>query len=804
MSSVRSDATTSTWRHRPARPASRESTGTGESESAAANAKENSSNVDWQPYSVSFDNRSKESELQQPQFPQAGETLAGCKLLADLAKGAHGRVFLAIQLQLADRPVVLKVTPCDGQEHLSLARLFHAHVVPLLFAQDYPERNIRVLGMPYLGGGSLTQLMQLLEPVPAPARTGQLFVDALDHLQATTPFPAAACRGPGREVLAHATYVDAVCWLGGCLADGLHFAHERELLHLDLKPDNVLIAADGQPLLLDFHLARPPIAKGAAPPPWFGGTPTYMPPEQRQAFAAVKARHAIPAAVDARADVFALGAILFELLGGTPPTEGQRVSRTLRTLNPEVTQGVSDIIAKCLAHKPEDRYGDARSLAVDLRCHLAQLPLRGVTNRSLSERYRKWRLRRPHGLAPFGTWLLFAAVFFMMLVFIGFQAESRRAAAEQALGEGQVLLARERHVEAEETFAQGLVYTRYFPWSDSLRIPLDQGRLRARAYQAAAELAGLVETLRFLHDPDSIPIATVNHLIEECECCWNRRQELEAYIDQKFGRTGRDQFHANLLELAILWSDLRSRTAAPDDRVRVHRWAVDLLQQADEWGPSPALTWEISRHRETLGMQAVAVARPTVPVAAMDHFAFGRCQMRDRNLDAALASFTCAAEGQPDSLWPHFYQGVCAYRLGRNEEAVGAFGKCIVLAPKSGVCYFNRGLGRAAMTQYAKACADFDKAIHLDPQMAPAWLERGLCHFHAKDYKAALQDLNESLARGTDPATVHYNLALIRDAQKDRDQAILELRTALAARPNHEASSRLLARLQAAFEPNTR
>src|SRR5262249_54447418 len=77
--------------------------------------------------------------------------------------------------------------------------------------------------------------------------------------------------------------------IGACLAEALHYAHERGLIHLDLKPSNVLVAADGQPMLLDFHLARAPLAPGVPGPDWMGGTPTYMSPEQRRAFDALRA-----------------------------------------------------------------------------------------------------------------------------------------------------------------------------------------------------------------------------------------------------------------------------------------------------------------------------------------------------------------------------------------------------------------------------------------------------------------------------------------------------------------------------------
>src|SRR5262249_59981245 len=109
---------------------------------------------------------------------------------------------------------------------------------------------------------------------------------ARDRARAPPPL-AVPARGRARRLLERASYVQAVCWVGSCLADALHYAHEHGLVHLDLKPANVLLTAGGQPMLLDFHLARAPLAPGCAAAGGIGGTADYMSPEQRAALAAV-------------------------------------------------------------------------------------------------------------------------------------------------------------------------------------------------------------------------------------------------------------------------------------------------------------------------------------------------------------------------------------------------------------------------------------------------------------------------------------------------------------------------------------
>src|SRR5437868_7666583 len=115
----------------------------------------------WRPQlEVLFDcQRLLDPRRAAPQFPAAGETLGDFLLLAELGRGALGRVFLASQLSLGDRPVVLKLTPAEAREHLSLARLQHTHIVPLFSVEDDRARGLRALCMPYFGGATLAHIL---------------------------------------------------------------------------------------------------------------------------------------------------------------------------------------------------------------------------------------------------------------------------------------------------------------------------------------------------------------------------------------------------------------------------------------------------------------------------------------------------------------------------------------------------------------------------------------------------------------------------------------------------------------------
>lgn len=341
----------------------------------------------------------REEARQALDWPEPGTIFLGYRLLQQLGKGAVGRVFLAQQIEMRDRLVVIKVAPHSRREADTLALLNHPHIVPVYRYDEDLDTGLAVICMPFL---SRTTLDDLVAAVCKPSATAPRlpptagsvdssraardqdwppadFPALLEELRQRFPVEELNDRAPSAERAAPGSYAMGVLDLGRQLADALAHTHHRGVLHLDLKPSNVLLLPDGRPMLLDFNLS----VEGMIGASVIGGTLPYMSPEQLQE--AVLGRSYRSRPVDGRSDIFSLGVMLYELLAGRHPfgeiprTRDPREAAkellrrheagpdALLERYPRLDREATCFVESCLAYHPDQRPATAEDVSLALR-----------------------------------------------------------------------------------------------------------------------------------------------------------------------------------------------------------------------------------------------------------------------------------------------------------------------------------------------------------------------------------------------------------------------------------------------------
>lgn len=711
------------------------------------------------------------------QFPSVGDVLGDFHLQAEIGRGSIGRTFLACQRSLADRRVVLKATPLIHDEHLSLARLRHTNIVPIYFEQAVPDRRIRLIGMPYLGGATLSRVLgdEILSATPPGLRTGRQILESLDRAAASLPRDD-SFEGPFRAFMAQASYVQVVCWIGACLADALQYAHAQNLIHLDVKPSNVQLAGDGQPVLLDFHLASAPIGPGRPAPDRLGGTVGFLSPEQQAAMDALGRGLPIEQPIDGRSDIYSLGLVLHQALGGArePAAARDRSRPTLVSLNPNVSPGLSDVIEKCLERDPSNRYPDAASLAGDLRRHLSNQPLRGVSNRSPLERWRKWRRRSPIGVLRLA--LIPALVATIVVGVVLFRKWNREI--DDALATAERHLANNRYDDAALTLKQALDLAAMVPMNAPRKQWLKAQSRRVENERIAAELHDLVNSLRF--SAASAGNEAARALLKRGQDVIALRDRFAESRNEPLSPESARRIKADLLDLAIIQASQAARaTGGKEAGPRVA--AGMLLEARARLGSSPALGRDLGRYLAQIGESDPSpVAVP--PRTPWEHYDLGKSYLQSREIAAAEQAFRRSVELDPGEFWPQFYWGVCAYRLGRFHDAAGALSAAIALQPAAAECYYNRAKAYEGLNAVDRARADYSRALELKPTFADAALNRGTMAYREGRLDDALADLERARANAETPETlglVAYNLALVHLKNGDRSTAGIYLKQAI-------------------------
>ena len=380
-----------------------------------------------------------------------------------------------------------------------------------------------LLAGPYASPTELARFQRETEAVASVCHTNIVQIFEVGYHEGRPYFTMELVEGGSlaRKLTATPSPVQWAAELVASLADAVAVAHNAGFVHRDLKPANILLTADGIPKISDFGLARR--LEGDEALTWTGtavGTPSYMAPEQARG---------TPGRIGPAADVYGVGAILYELLTGRPPFRGGTALETFRQvlgeepvppsrLDPQVPPDLENVCLKCLEKDPHRRYPGAAALAEDLQRFLAG---QVVAARPVGhwERVGKWIRRNPAvaSLSAAAAVALVAGTVASLL----FAFEARRQGviatdrsgklekqaielkAQTLAAEKNAQRAQEKEEEATRVFVSGLIVPlgrNRFPFSG----PCDEAEWDvARNLRAAPETIRLQFLEAALHDPDA-------------------------------------------------------------------------------------------------------------------------------------------------------------------------------------------------------------------------------------------------------------------------------------------------------------
>jgi tetratricopeptide (TPR) repeat protein len=762
----------------------------------------------------------------------------GHEILGELGRGGMGVVYKARQIRLK-RLVALKMLR-DGvlvdlpdlerfrAEAEAVARLQHPNIVQIYEVGEVDGRPFFSLELVEEGN-----LARKVDGTPQPAQSSAQLV--------------------------------------ATLARAMHYAHQRGIVHRDLKPGNILLARGGRdsasggreppgegatpggsrppltdliPKLTDFGLAKrlESDEKALTQTGLIMGTPSYMAPEQAQG----RVKEVGPAT-----DVYALGAILYELLTGRPPFKAESPWDTIvqvitqeplppRRLQPRVPADLETICLKCLHKEPRRRYASAEALADDLGRFLAGEPIQ-ARPAGAWERAVKWARRRPAAAALVGvSAFALTALLALSLGFIGYlnrEVKEARADEQRQRRKAEAYRVSALRAATQGLLSQGEKALRGRQW-ESAREPLAAAVARAGAEPELANLKKRaqrqLDQLQDVRDrygkfcrrrEDALFHQTLftglDRPTNAARTAAAAREALalfgagvEAgkapdvntpYLSPAEKAVVRADCQQLLLMLA--WAVGEPRPGqTPAQRRRQARQALRVLDRAAALG-RPTRTYHLRRadYLAVLDREAEAnrerARAAAVPVAsAADHYLLGEELFRTGRLRQAMAEFESALRVQPEHFWSQYGLAICLLQGQQLAPAKVHLTVCLSLrAGLSSWLYALRGYCHTQLEEFAAARADFQKALRLQPDPTTRYalcVNRGVLRVKEKQFRQALDDFEEARKLKPKQYNAYASMAYVHERQKHLGRALDLLDTAIRLAPDQASLYRSRAKLR--------
>lgn len=776
------------------------------------------------------------------------------RVLKEFARGGLGRVLLARDEHLSRDVAVKEMLPRALGSRGLVERFFieaqitgqlqHPGIVPIY------ELGIKPDGSPFYS-------MKLFG--------GRNLEDAIASFHAI-PFADPTWRVRLNELLQ--------IFVGVCNA--MAFAHSKNVIHRDLKPLNVMLGDFGEAIVVDWGLAKvlgsqeleyeglgstegTEISASKAVRTTGGGahtemgtvmgTPRYMSPEQAAGNVA---------SLDARSDIFALGAILYCILTSEPPFEGYNTNEVLinvrlaqyrpaRSRKTWVPPALEAIISKALRAEVGERYSTALELAQDVQ--------RWLANEPVSVYVEPWWIKAQRWVYKHRTHCAYGAA---LVVVAGIslggwswweyqQTESARRHALTLLSQGRDELEKSNYPEAKVHLTAALAKVEHRPalefltqeanrllehadarLADSAAFALAQAnydqfqQARDAAFLARLQVGGL---------NDQQPLARARDAALAALVVWN--YDIQPLLGQPLLGEGAEKptvtpaiptltlptnrlnqvqvarIRGGVQEMLLILADLVGRNQATEDGkapdknalAANHRLALTLLDAADRiHQPLRAMALIRAQHLDELGERQTAKverekAQQWGDTGASDLFLQGLGRYFAGDLRGAIELLDRCLRQDPDHVWAKAMAANSFLRLDLPDRAVGYLAAWIAQRPTLGLPYVLRGLAYARLGEAKSADLDFDQAEKLGVDRYSLLANRGAARIYSRAWKAALDDLTEAAKIQPQGFEAQLNLAEAYRHLNQPREALAALDRALTLAPHLAKGYRFRAEL---------
>lgn len=646
------------------------------------------------------------------------------------------------------------------------------------------------------------------------------------------------------------------------VSEAMDYSHGRGIVHRDLKPDNIMVGSHGEVMVMDWGIARDlaeqddlseslkvdagAIAKSALEGAGLTqagaviGTPGYMPPEQ-----------AGGEDIDSRADIYALGAILTEILTGKLPVGGSNaLARVVQTcegkilgpsdLDRSVNSELDAIARKALSVDPDDRFQNAKMFIHSLQCYLAGDDL-SFYQYSPRERVIRWARRHPSTLLI--SLLVSAVTVFSLLLVAQYQlAESQKRTLE-----AETELAKKKQEEAD---------------TGRREAKAKEKEERKKKQKAEAEKKNLERLMTLINEAESLVLkrgneGEIEQKLEEVLRMsvgqentilkvariykrggfYNKAKSVLTELVSENKNSYEAWFQLHLLKLQDSHSSVLISTEYMIKLVESARAAgavneftlyFDALEAKKQGQTNKALDLLNKAAKTNANMPWIYLSRATIykneknldkaltdcnqavrlsPGMSAAYETRGRVYQEMRRAREALDDFNRAIELNPFFFGAHYNRGLLYDTLGKLDLALIDYTKSIELKGDFPPARYNRGLVYSRKGQYRKALLEYNQAIRYRGDWAQAYYNRGQCYAYLRQAKLALEDFSQSIELNPSAYLAYINRGVLlsqlgqnEKALKDYDEALQRGGPNAVAYANRAAIKYKLGRVKDALE----